>query len=431
MKKLIFTLLTLALVASGIWAFILQPDSEEGAEFKFAEIARGDIENVVSGTGTLNPVGTVEVGTQVSGTIDHLYADFNDHVAVGQLLAVLDTSALAASVREGEASVARTRAQYNLAVDEYDRHLILAEKGYLSEREMRSLATQVETAKASLQSAEATLLRLQTNFNHAEIRAPIDGTVIQRSVEAGQTVAASLQTPTIFIIAEDMAQMEILALVDESDIGLIREGQDVRFTVQAYPDEEFSGTVRQIRLKPETIQNVVNYTVVVDAPNKAGLLLPGMTATVDFVAERVEDVLIAPSAALRFQPTQEMMLTLRERMRERGAAASDSTRRRMREQMQTWGSSVGVGGQPPAGVGRLWYIDERGAPAVLPVRLGATDGLNTEVVLHRLQGRSPSADLNVGMQVITGTTTTSSKSTTASNQQRRGGDRRTGPPGFF
>lgn len=192
MKKLIFTLLTLALVASGIWAFILQPDSEEGAEFKFAEIARGDIENVVSGTGTLNPVGTVEVGTQVSGTIDHLYADFNDHVAVGQLLAVLDTSALAASVREGEASVARTRAQYNLAVDEYDRHLILAEKGYLSEREMRSLATQVETAKASLQSAEATLLRLQTNFNHAEIRAPIDGTVIQRSVEAGQTVAASL-----------------------------------------------------------------------------------------------------------------------------------------------------------------------------------------------------------------------------------------------
>ena len=118
-------------------------------------------------------------------------------------------------------------------------------------------------------------------------------------------------------------------------------------------------------------------------------------------------------------------------MRERGAAASDSTRRRMREQMQTWGSSVGVGGQPPAGVGRLWYIDESGAPAVLPVRLGATDGLNTEVVLHRLQGRSPSADLNVGMQVITGTTTTSSKSTTASNQQRRGGDRRTGPPGVF
>ena len=118
-----------ALVASGIWAFVLQPDGEEGAEFKFAEIARGDIENVVSGTGTLNPVGTVEVGTQVSGTIDHLYADFNDHVTVGQLLAVLDTSALAASVREGEASVARTRAQHNLAVDEYDRHLILARKG--------------------------------------------------------------------------------------------------------------------------------------------------------------------------------------------------------------------------------------------------------------------------------------------------------------
>ena len=230
------------------------PTARKGAEFKFAEIARGDIENVVSGTGTLNPVGTVEVGTQVSGTIDHLYADFNDHVTVGQLLAVLDTSALAASVREGEANVARTRAQWTTWRWTNTTATSLAEKGYLSEREMRSLATQVETARASLQSAEATLLRLQTNFNHAEIRAPIDGTVIQRSVEAGQTVAASLQTPTIFIIAEDMAQMEILALVDESDIGLIREGQDVRFTVQAYPDEEFSGTVRQIRLKPETIQ---------------------------------------------------------------------------------------------------------------------------------------------------------------------------------
>ena len=266
------------------------------AEFKFAEIARGDIENVVSGTGTLNPVGTVEVGTQVSGTIDHLYADFNDHVTVGQLLAVLDTSALAASVREGEGQRVRTRAQYNLAVDEYDRHLILAEKGYLSEREMRSLATQVETARASLQSAEATLLRLQTNFNHAEIRAPIDGTVIQRSVEAGQTVAASLQTHDLYHrrrYGSDGDPRPCRRKRYRHDPRRPRRPPTVR-----HPDEEFLWRSSDPPFKPERSRNNGQLRRRRRTPNKAGLL-PGMTTTVDKWLKS-ERRIIAPSAALRF-----------------------------------------------------------------------------------------------------------------------------------
>ena len=435
MKKRIITVVILVLTATAIWTLGVRPDGGQETPFTFAVLTRGDLENLVSGTGTLTAVGTVEVGTQVSGVIDHLYADFNDRVEVGQLLAVLDTAALAASVRDFQAGVARTKAQYNQALDEYERHVPLAEKGYLSELEIRALATQVETAHATLQSAEAALQRARTNLQHAEIRAPIKGTVIQRNVEAGQTVAASLAAPTLFIIAEDLAQMEILALVDESDIGQIRETQEVRFSVQAYPDENFTGWVRQIHLQPQTIQNVVNYTVVVDAPNGEGLLLPGMTASVDFVVEHVEDVLLVPAVALRFQPTQEMRVAFVERQRERMDALPDSAHQQTRERLV--GRQQPFGGiqqrQMPDDVGRVWYLDENGDPGMTLVRTGATDGLMTEIKTgERPGGRGLSFTFLEGMQVITGTTSssTSQKSPTTLNSQPRMGSRK-GPPGLF
>ena len=423
MRKLWMALIALTLVASGIWAFVLRPNQEMASPYKFARIARGDLENLVSGTGTLSAVGTVEVGTQVSGTIDRLLADFNQRVEQGQLLAVLDTSSLAASVRDAEAGVARARAQHNQAVDEYERHVFLAEKGYLSESELRSLATTVEMARAGLQSAEAMLHRARTSLQHAEIRAPIDGTIIQRSVEAGQTVAASLQTPTLFVIVEDLARMEILALVDESDIGRIREGQEVRFTVQAYPDEEFHGKVRQIRLKPQTLQNVVNYTVVVDAPNQEGILLPGMTASVDFVVQSVEDVLLAPAAALRFQPTQEMLARFREKQQAgvNGLSGSEKSARRERFAERREGS-------PPEDLGRLWYLDENGDLGVAVVRTGATDGLMTEI---KIDGSDPGVEIAAGMSVISGVTAGSTDQSDRASQSSQGQGRRMGPPSLF
>jgi len=218
----------------------------------------------------------------------------------------------------------------------------------------------------------------------------------------GQTVAASFQTPTLFIVAEDLSHMQILADVDESDIGQIKEGQEVRFNVQSYLDEIFYGIVRQIRLQPETIQNVVNYTVVIDAPNEELLLMPGMTATVDFVIERVENVLLVQNTALRFQPSEEMMFEL---MRSFQSAAGGG------------GFGGMQGGNLPKDFGRLWYVDENGNIGIKPVRTGVTDGLKTEIKMN--QG------IEEGMMFISRIT---KKEDSQSNTENRGFR---GPPGFL
>ncbi len=274
-------------------------------QYLFATVAQGPLETLVSSTGTLAALETVEVGTQVSGTIARLEVDYNDHVRKGQVLAVLDQALFAAQVQEAEANVAKARATLTQAEDEQRRNQPLFDKGFLSAQEFLPISTGVNTARAALAAAEASLTRARTNLAYTVIRSPIDGTVIKRSIEAGQTVAASLNTPTLFLIARDLAQMQIEADVDESDIGQIRTGQPVRFTVQSHPDETFQGRVSQVRLQPRTISNVVNYTVLVEASNDKGLLLPGMTATIDFVVNRLENALLVPNAALRFQPQEE------------------------------------------------------------------------------------------------------------------------------
>jgi len=367
-----------------LWA---RKNGTEGA-YQFVEITRGNLENTVSATGTVNPVSTVEVGTQVSGIIDVLNVDFNDVVRKGQVLAVLDTSLLKAAVLDAQAQVNRTQALYDQAVADHQRNLPLFEKGFISEQEFLPLEISVKTTRASLQSARVALGRAETNLGYAVIRSPIYGTVIQRAVEQGQTVAASLQAPVLFIIAEDLSQMEIHAQVDESDIGYIREGQAVRFDVQAYPDRMFSGIVKQVRLQPTTVQNVVNYTVIVDAPNPDGLLLPGMTATIDFIIEQREDVLLVSNAALRLQPTQEMLQEIRRTMQRRLESMPDSIRNQTRERTARERSPGGgimrdlfSGEDSPSDVAALWFLDEHGQMNMLPVRKGATDGQQTEIVL--------------------------------------------------
>jgi HlyD family secretion protein len=374
-KVLILTFIALALGAVAWFYFSKKGKSEN--TFQFVEVKRADIQSVVSATGTLGALVTVQVGTQVSGIIDKIYTDFNERVTRGQLLAVLDKEALNASVRDAEANVDRARASLAQAQDDYNRNEPLLQKGYLSAEEFNNYRGALAVARASLRSAQAALDRARTNLGFAEIRSPITGTVIQRSVDVGQTVAASLSAPTLFLIAEDLSSMQIQASVDESDIGSIKEGQRATFTVQAFPDKTFEGKVSQIRLQPTTVQNVVNYTVIVDTQNPEELLIPGMTATIDFEVEAANDVLSVPNSALRFQPTAEMLAESRERSG-RGDSARAGGRR--------GGDSAGRGRARASGnSGRVWTVDSNGVLQVIPVKVGLSDGQVTQVESPRLR----------------------------------------------
>jgi HlyD family secretion protein len=244
----------------------------------------------------------------------------------------------------------------------------------------------LKTQQASLKSAEVNLQRAERNLKYAVIRSPISGIVIQRSVEAGQTVAASLQAPTLFIIAGNLSQMQIDAQVDESDIGQIKEGQQVRFTVSAYPTQKFNGVVRQIRLQPEVVSNVVNYTVVIDAANDQNLLLPGMTATVDFIIEQKNDALLVPNTALRFQPSQEEIEKFMKRKKEELASLPDSLKGQRPRQLGTGGMvnpQSDRNDQISNDMKQVWYIDDHGKLAMEPIKTGITDGSKTEIIRSR------------------------------------------------
>ncbi len=409
---------TVVIAAIVIFAVVrAQDDGAAFERYEFAEVTRGDLENVITATGALSAVGTVEVGTQVSGTIANVYVDYNQTVRQGQVMAVLDTTMLAATVRDARANAKAAEAQYEQVLRAHKRIQELFEQGLVSDAEVEESLTNLKSAEASLLGAQASLDRQRANRSYAVIRSPIDGTVIMRNVEQGQTVAASFSTPTLFTIAEDLRQMEIHALVDESDIGQIEEGQRVRFTVEAYIDEVFSGTVRQVWLQPETISNVVNYTVVVDAMNDRGLLLPGMTATVDFLLDDLHDVLLVPNSALSIQPDDAMIEEIRSAMRERMADSDSGSQRTPTEGAGDTGAPAEGGaaapasesqdgkgragsapgdriapgssagrGAPPNGarafgdLKRLWYLDDEGDLTVARVKTGPSDGLFTQVI---------------------------------------------------
>jgi len=403
MKKFILVGALVIIAAVVVWQIVGRGGPEQTGLYEFAEVERGNIENIVSSSGTLSAVGTVDVGTQVSGTIAHILADYNEPVKAGQVLAVLDTTMLSASVRDARAGLIRARALYDQAVRDFDREKELNDNDLISDAQFSDTRTAMETARASVLSAEASRDRARANLKYAVIRSPISGTVIMRNIEPGQTVAASFSTPTLFVIADGLAEMEIHALVDESDIGAIRVGQKVRFTVEAYIDDVFEGVVRQVWLQPQTVQNVVMYTVVVDAPNDRGLLYPGMTATTDFLIDERTDVLLVSNAALRFQATPRMFAEMRAGMEARLAEMPDSLRKAAEERMASrrngaggasYGGTNGVasGGSNDTSA-MLWYLDDKGRLAVSRMTKGVTDGRMTEIV--RGQG------IKEGMQVIT------------------------------
>lgn len=426
-KYFIYGIIAIAVIVTAFLVFS-KGDSQE-SKFNFVDVKKGKITNTITSTGTLEALSTVEVGTQVSGRIAKLYVDFNDEVKKSQLLALIDTTLLSAQVRDQQAVLERTKAQYNEALAKHERNKRLFDKKFISELDFIASQTQIETAHASLKSAEFAIEKAKTNLEYAFITAPISGKIINRNVEQGQTVAASLSAPTLFTMVEDLSSMRILANVDESDIGQIKIGQRVQFTVQSFQDKKFEGEVSQIRLSPQTIQNVVNYTVVVRADNKERLLLPGMTATVDFFVAEKDDVLILPNVAMRFTPTDEMMAEYTKRMEEQIKNMPDSLKNRGMGFGQMGPSSSNGGGMNfmrgnqqggrNKNFGRVWYLDENGKLQMGMVFLGISDGKNSEIVRSR--------NIKEGMKLITGIVEPDTKTTSTNplnpTQQNR-------PPGF-
>ena len=442
MKKLLtIGLIVVVLGAAGFW-FYGRDDGEEVSPYRFVTLEQGDLEAVVASTGTLNPITTVPVGTQVSGIITQIYVDFNDVVREGQIIARIDTTLLTSSLRDAQANLERVEAQLRQADRELVRVSALFEKQFVTEVEFNQAQYNYDIAVAASKSAQISLERAHQNMAYATIYAPVSGTVIERNVDVGQTVAASFSAPQLFLIGQDLAKMEILASVDESDIGMIEQGQDARFTVQAYPEESFMGKVHQVRLQSTSLENVVNYTVAVTVDNPDGRLLPGMTATVDFLIETASDVLKVPNTAIRFRPTEWMIAELREKM----SAGGDSTRgREGRADAGGEGRPGGFGAAMAAGTGRpgggspggggfggfggggfgggenfamLWYVDDAGTLAMAPVRTGITDGSMTEVMSRQLEP---------GLEVIAGVIQVEGGGRSLNPFQQNGGRRR---PGF-
>lgn len=394
MKKRLIIISALVIVAALILFMFLGRESSTGKQgYRIEEVKKGKVENIVSSTGTLSALETVEIGSQVSGILNKLYVDFNSPVKKGQILAVLDKTLFIVAVNDKKASLNSAKATLNRAKAEVNRNKPLFEKGHLSETEFLVIKTDAEKAEADVQIASAALKKAETNLEYCEVRSPIDGTVIERTIDEGQTIAASFQAPKLFVVAEDLKRMQIEAKVDESDIGQIRQGQTVRFTVQAYLEEKFEGKVRQIRLQPETIQNVVNYTVIVDAPNDEGLLLPGMTATVDFVIEEVKDVLLISNKAFSWTPPAEDMKMLFEKMR----AGSPGEGRGMGLGSGNPVSSAQQSGfKLPEDIGRVFYVDKNKNLGMALFMKGVSDGIQTEIK------RVVRGELPEGARVITG-----------------------------
>jgi HlyD family secretion protein len=316
MIKLLTGMLLLAALVGGGWYLLREPETNQAPTHSEAQIGRGAISALVSATGTLNPINTVLVGSQVSGTIQHLHADFNDRVEQGQLIAQIDPAIFKAKRAEAEANLKIAEAKRDKAwIDvldtkrEYERQGDMQKKKLAAESVVDAARFAHQSAKvehqvqlASVAQAAAALQREQVNLDYTTIHAPINGVVISRDVDVGQTVAASLQAPTLFTIANDLTRMQVEADVDEAFIGEVKEGQPVSFTVFAYPRRRFSGSVAQVRLQPTIDAGVVKYNCVIHVDNADLALKPGMTATVSIEVAHRDDVLTVPGAALRYVP---------------------------------------------------------------------------------------------------------------------------------
>ncbi|MCL4510664.1 MAG: efflux RND transporter periplasmic adaptor subunit [Bacteroidetes bacterium] len=380
-RKRLVTIVILLLVIGGGAAFLAFSGKTEDVQWLTMNVTRGNVDVVVTATGTLAADTTVQVGTQVSGTIDRLYVDWNSHVKQGQVVAKLDTTFLWASVEQARANLQKAVVASDQAKRNYERVKQLFQRNLDSQSDYDTALSSYQIAEASVSQAQTALDQARITLSYATIRAPISGVVISRNVDLGQTVAASFNTPTLFTLANSLSDMQVEALVDEGDIGSVKVGQPVTFTVEAYPTDVFKGTVKQIRLQPTVVQNVVEYTVIIDVPNSNFKLMPGMTANLTIHIAEAKDVLKVPTTALRFMPPREYMGEL-------AKAIPDSVRQRFqrRSRNQNGGAGLGQGGQQnyqnreltQGSYFMVWVLDGK---LIKPVRvkIGLSDGMSTEV----------------------------------------------------
>jgi HlyD family secretion protein len=460
-KMIVLTIAVLGLAATGYVEFL--KGSTQPYEFRFDKVSLGDLTVNVTATGTISAVISVDVGTQVSGIITNLYADFNSEVKAGQVIARLDTTFLYQSLRDAEASLEKAQAQLNDSKRNLAREKALVERSLDAQVNLDAAVTLNESNEAAVKSAQAALDRAKINLDYATICAPISGVVVNRAVNVGQTVAASFSSPTLFTIANDLRKMQVQATVDESDVGRVSVGQEATFTVDAYPEDQFKGTVSQIRLAPQSIQNVVNYVVVIDVFNDQLKLMPGMTANVKIKAANAIGAMRVPNMALRFQPPSDLVDTtgfgaLRPGFSGRGEGRGDgvqmaqssltpgefgnlpgksSTMTRQgqlasgpRSKSAVIGDAAkfGIDSKFPeyqksayipshqSGRGRVWILKSNGKLEPVFVRTGLNDGRYTEVTSRRLKAGD---QIVIGATSLKGASATVAQSPLSGQSQQR------------
>jgi len=381
-----------SLVGGGVWYVRQQAAQDPEVRYKLTTLETGSVTQTVSANGTLNPLVLVNVGTQVSGTVRKLYVDFNDKVVAGQKLLELDQSLLQAQARQTQANVINVATALDLAKANEARMKALLEKEYISRQDYDQSLQVLKSAQAQLLQAKAAADKDQVNLGYTVISSPVSGVVVARLVDLGQTVAASFQTPTLIQIAQDLTKMAIDTSFAEADIGNIKEGLGVRFTVDAFPSKGFQGVVQQIRLNPTNQQNVVTYNVRIKVDNPDLILLPGMTAYVNIGVQKRSDVLLVPNAALRFKPADavEKKAEAEAKPPAGGAPASGDAGKGPGERK----------GKKRDGQNGMVYVLANGELRPVSVQLGITDNRNTEIL---------SGDLKAGDRVVTGENSNGSK----------------------
>ena len=400
-KIIISSVIGLIVIFVILYFTVFKNGSSNGLVYLKEKLDRGDIEALVDTTGEINPVTIVEVGSQVSGEIAEIYVDFNSTVKKSQIIAKLNPDLFQTQVNQREAnylsaqaSVEKAEVSLQNAKRQMDRTLELFEKDLVSIEEKETVEANYFNAKADLQQAEASLEQSKSqlesakvDLSHTIIRSPIDGVVISRDYNVGQTVAASYQAPTLFQIANDLSKMQVECGVDEADIGKVKEGQKVKFTVDAFPNEEFQGIVRQVRYSAVVESNVVTYPTMVDVENPELKLRPGMTATVSIIVGEARDALRVPNTALRFSPSQEVMMEVFAEMRKAKQAQGGENPQAKESSSSIPYQKMGFGVAQNRGNDRasVWIEDENGKLKILFIRTGVTDNVYTEILGENLE----------------------------------------------
>lgn len=418
MKKLKLILILLLLAAAGVAAyFIFFSENKNSVVVVSAQPAKmGSIANVVTATGTIEPIQQVEVGTQVSGEVKKVYVDYNSQVKAGQLIAELDKTNLKVSVSEAQISYEKALNELNYIKKNYERQKSLYADKLISEADFDEISYKYNNAKSSLTQSKASLDKAKTNLGYADIYSPVDGVVLSKSIEEGQTVAASFNTPTLFTIAQDLTKMQVEADIDEADIGQIKVGQRVTFTVDAFQNDVFNGKVVQVRLDPKVTSNVVTYTVIIEADNPDLKLMPGLTATVSIYTLEISNVLTIPESALNYKIDFELLEKYYAQngvKMERPEMPKDSASFKKRSK----------GEKPDKRGNFVWVISDKKLERK-PVTIGESDEINYQVV----SGLSENDSVVTSLKSVTKKDLAQAKSPFMQQRPNRGGGNRGGAP---